>query len=78
MYVCSALTIVFYALWTINFKKPEIVWTTPFLVFLLMSYSFVIESNSEGDPVEVVFNNKILFLIFVLFAACIFDFIYIL
>ena len=78
MYVCSALTIVFYALWTINFKKPEIVWTTPFLVFLLMSYSFVIESNSEGDPVEVVFNNKILFLIFVLFAACIFAFIYIL
>lgn len=76
MYVCSALTVVFYALWTINVKKPEFIWTTPFLILLLMYYSFIIESNSDGDPVEVIFNNKKMFLMVLIFTICIFTLIY--
>ena len=78
MYVCSTLTVVFYALWTINVKKPEIIWTTPFLIILLMYYSFIIEGKSNGDPVEVIFNNRIIIIMALLYAVCIFAFIYIL
>lgn len=78
MYVCSALTVVFYALWTINVKKPETVWTTPFLIIMLMYYSFVVEGNSDGDPVEVIINNKIILIMAIIFTVCIFAFIYVL
>ena len=76
MYVCVALTIVFYALWTVEMPSPQISWTIPIFIILLMSYSLDVEGNSDGDPVEVILHDKILMGILILYAFFIFGLLY--
>lgn len=77
MYVCLALTIVFYSMWATDplviskINNNLLIWTVPIIMLIFFEYSLVIESGSYGDPVEVVINNKeilwtILFYILVL------------
>ena len=77
MYVCLALTIVFYSMWAsdpvISLKNSNLlIWTVPIVMLIFFEYSLVIESGSYGDPVEVLTHNKglwwtVIFYIFVLF-----------
>lgn len=60
MYVALALVIVFYALWTVDFINPAMAWTVPSLMVILLKYSYNIEGASDGDPVEILFHDKIL------------------
>lgn len=60
MYVCVALTNVFYALWTLEMPNPKISWTIPIFIILLMCYSLDVEGDSDGDPVEVILHDKFL------------------
>ncbi len=68
MYLTMGLTITFYALWTINSSfSPEknmqitpIMWTVPGVIFILMRYSLIIERGVEGDPIRVMFSDRIL------------------
>lgn len=68
MYMCAALAIVFYSLWCIDIKTIErmtigVIWSVPLVMILFMRYSFDIEKDSFGDPVEVIFHDKILLLL---------------
>lgn len=68
MYMCAALAIVFYSLWCIDIKTIGrmtlgVIWSVPLVMILFMRYSFDIEKDSFGDPVEVVFHDKILLLL---------------
>ena len=77
MYVCLALTIVFYSMWAsdpiISLKNSNLlIWTVPIVMLIFFEYSLVIESGSYGDPVDVLTHNKwlgwtVIFYIFVLF-----------
>lgn len=77
MYVCLALTIVFYSMWAsdsvISLKNSNLlIWTVPIIMLIFFEYSLAIESGSYGDPVEVLAHNKwlwltVVFYIFVLF-----------
>lgn len=64
MYVCLALTIVFYSMWATDplviykINNNLLIWTIPILMIIFFEYSLVIESGSHGDPVEVVVHNK--------------------
>ena len=49
MYVCVALTIVFYALWTYEMPNAQISWTIPIFIILLMSYSLDAVSYTHLD-----------------------------
>lgn len=66
MYMCLALTIVFYALWCVSpmsmekFNSQYLIWTVPVVMIICMKYSLTIEGNSHGDPVEVLLSDKIL------------------
>lgn len=71
MYVCVALTNVFYALWTFEMPNPRISWTIPIFIVLLMCYSLDIEGESDGDPVEVILHDKILVGIILVYVICI-------
>lgn len=76
MYVCVALTNVFYALWTFEMPNPKISWTIPIFIILLMCYSLDVEGDSDGDPVEVILHDKILIGLISLYAVCIFILLY--
>lgn len=66
MYLCLALTIVFYSLWCVDpvniqkFGTNYLVFTVPLVMIICMKYSLNIEGSSYGDPVEVVLSDKIL------------------
>lgn len=66
MYMCLALTIVFYAMWCVDpiniekFQTNYLIFTIPLLMIICMKYSANIEGDSLGDPVEVVLSDKIL------------------
>lgn len=62
MYVCMALTLVFYSLWATDpSRETSLFWTVPIVIIVLMTYSLDIEKEgSTGDPTDVLLNNKVL------------------
>lgn len=66
MYMCFALVNVFYALWSMDARTQEAygnylcIWTVPIVLLICMRYSFDVEGDSDGDPVEVIFHDRIL------------------
>lgn len=75
-YVCVALIIVFYTLWTVEFVDPRMMWTIPVVITILMKYSLDIEGESDGDPVEVLFHDKMLIALTVLYGMGVFVLLY--
>jgi len=75
MHICLGLTITFYALWCVDpvtvhkIGNPYLVWTVPLLVVLGMKYSLNVESQGDGDPVEVIFGDKVLLILGAVFAG---------
>lgn len=73
MYLCLALTIVFYALWTVDpatvarYGTYNLIWTVPLVMLICMKYSLNIEQSSHGDPVDVVLGDKTLLIMIGLF-----------
>lgn len=63
MYLCMAATIVFYALWAMEKENIILVFTVPIVLLVFMRYNLNVEGASEGDPVEVLFEDKIILLI---------------
>lgn len=77
MYMFLALTIVFYSLWCASSPKAAMIWTVPFIILLCMRYSMDVESDSFGDPVDVIYSDKFLLLLTFLVGILIFGIIYI-
>jgi 4-hydroxybenzoate polyprenyltransferase len=73
MYICQALCVVFYSLWSIDsrtfekFGSRAFVFTIPIVYFILLKYSFNIEKSSDGDPVPVILHDKCLILLCLLY-----------
>lgn len=70
MHMSSALAIIFYALWCVeNSTKYAInlVYSVPLVMLIVMKYSLDIERKSDGDPVNVILNDKWLMLLTVLY-----------
>jgi len=80
MYVCLALTLVFYSLWATDPSRdnPLMFWTIPLVMILLMTYSLDIEKEgSAGDPTDVLLGNKALVILAVVYVALATYFLYI-
>lgn len=65
MNMCLTLAIAFYALWsvdenTMNAYGQYLVFTIPIVVLIVMKYSLTVEGDSDGDPVDVLLNDKVL------------------
>ena len=74
MYVCLALALVFYSLWSVdekNYNSQYLIFTVPVVMLITMKYSLDIEGNSDGDPAEVLMNDKILLLLCAIYFACV-------
>lgn len=79
MYVCLGLTLVYYSLWAIDPAQEhrQIFWTIPLLIVVVMTYSLAIEeAGSEGDPVAVVLNNKVLLVLVAVYGLLITSLVY--
>lgn len=82
MSMSLTLANVFYALWsmddkTISFYNNQyLVFTVPIVLLITMKYSFDIEGDSDGDPVEVLLNDKTLLTLCVLYLAVMFTILY--
>ena len=76
MYVAVALVIVFYSLWSTESLNSKMIWTVPFFIIILMKYSFDIEGDSDGDPVEVITHDWILMLLVLMYGLLVGTLIY--
>lgn len=78
MYVCLTLTIVFYAMWTVDpnvvniLRYNWLIWTVPLIMLILFQYSLIVEKDSYGDPVDVILHSKPLLLLVLFYIICIF------
>jgi 4-hydroxybenzoate polyprenyltransferase len=79
MYVCQALCVVFYALWSIDAATVQklhtgaFVYTIPLFLIILLKYSLNVETTSDGDPTAIVLQDKtLLFLcaVYLIWAFC--------
>ena len=83
MYLCLALAIVFYALWSadsaiiIKYGANKLIWTVPFIILLTMKYSADVESDSHGDPVDVILGDRALLVMGIIYAFAMIALIYI-
>lgn len=83
MYTCLSLAIVFYALWCVDpttiarYSNGAIVWTVPLVILIAMKYSLNLESDSDGDPVEVILRDKVLLLLLFIYGMTTMALIYI-
>jgi len=82
MYVCQALCIVFYSLWSIDsvtvqkFNTNAFVYTIPIMLIIFFKYSLNIETDVDGDPTSVLLGDKILLSLCVAYIIIVFCIIY--
>ena len=71
MYTFLATSLVFYSLWCTNngthIEDSKMIISIPFLYFIVLRYSLIIEGDSFGDPIDVLLKDKILLLSSVLY-----------
>jgi len=83
MYLCLALAVMFYAMWTVDAAtvarvgSDALVWTVPLVLLICMKYSLTIDGESDGDPVEVLLHDKVLLLLCLVLAAAVGAILYI-
>lgn len=83
MYMCLSLANVFYALWCVDAGTSSrygapLVFTVPVVLLILMRYSMDVESDSDGDPVEVLLRDRALAALCLAYFACMFTILYVL
>ena len=83
LYMCVALAVMFYSLWTVDemtvarVGSENLIWTVPLMILICLKYSLNVEGDSDGDPVEVLLHDKILLLLIGILGLVIFALIYI-
>ncbi len=80
MYMCLTMAIIFYSLWVVGESDSAnnlLLWTIPLVILIFMKYNMDIESDSFGDPVEVVYGDKTILTLISLYAILIMIIIYV-
>lgn len=67
-YLSLALVIVFYSLWSIEQDIKYLSCTYSLLILIFMKYSLNIEKNDEGDPTTILYQDKLLFLLCIIYS----------
>ena len=84
MYVSLALANAFYALWSMDaatvehYRSNYVVLTVPLVFIITMKYGLNVESGGDGDPVEVLLNDKVLTVLCILYFIIMFVILYVL
>jgi hypothetical protein len=69
MFVCAGLSVVFYSFWALA-NREAMMYTVPLVIFIVCRYLVCIFGDkSLGDPVSVIFGDKVLIASAVAFGA---------
>ena len=72
MYMNLGMAIVFYSLWATDELvvariSENLIWTIPIIIVICMKYSLDVETGGDGDPTNILLEDKVLMgLIFIL------------
>lgn len=82
MYMFLSMAIIFYSLWAtdktmVEYSDNQLIWTIPIVMLLCMKYSMNIEGNGDGDPVEVIMNDKVIIVLGLVLVILLFLILYI-
>ncbi|MCL2619907.1 MAG: decaprenyl-phosphate phosphoribosyltransferase [Defluviitaleaceae bacterium] len=76
VFVFAGLAVVFYALWTMT-SVGAMIYTVPLVVFIVCKYLLaVFRENSFGDPISIIFADKLLLIAIAVFGILSFVFLY--
>lgn len=75
MYMFFALAICFYSLWAME-QGQWALFSVPLIMIIGMRYSLIVEGISDGDPVDVILNDKMLLILGGIYAFYMFSAIY--
>lgn len=67
MYFCLSIGVVFYSIWALSLGDYYI-YTVIGVIIICMRYSLIVESDSLGDPVDVLLSDKVLIGMVILFS----------
>lgn len=70
-YLSLGLTLVFYSLWTIEQDTKFIIFTIPLIIIIFMKYCLNIEKNNEGDPTTILYQDKVLMMLCIIYGLTI-------
>ncbi len=76
MTLMMGLTVVFYALWSRDFKNRYMIFTVPLFIVIMLRYGMVSDKRSDGDPVEVILCDRTLILLLVVYGLIVAGMLY--
>lgn len=82
MYVSLGLAIISYSLWCVdpltktNITSNYLILTIPLIMMIFQKYSLIIEGDSDGDPIEVILNDKTLIFLLLIYIISMFVIVY--
>ena len=74
--VFMALILVFYSLWCITVQQNGFEWSVIIVMLIFVRYSYLIKSESDGDPVSVLLSDKFLLLLVLIYCVYVFAVVY--
>ncbi|MDR0272799.1 MAG: UbiA prenyltransferase family protein [Clostridiales bacterium] len=76
VFACAGVSIVFYALWALT-SVSAMIYTVPLVIFVILKYLLNVHNGiSHGDPVTVIFDDKVLLLAIAVFGIISILFLY--
>ena len=64
MYMYLGIFLVFYALWSVDKGAlPGMIYTTPLVIVMVMRYTYALEKDEQGNPVDMILKEKVLLLL---------------
>lgn len=77
-YVTLGLMLVFYSLWVIEQDIKYLSFTIPLIIIIFMRYCLIIEKSDEGDPTTILYQDKFLMILSLIFGISMICFLVIL
>ncbi len=77
MYMYLGIFLVFYALWSVDTTVLHgMIYTTPLVIIMVMRYTFALENDSSGNPVDMILGDKVLILLGAVYCLFVFTQLY--
>ncbi|MDE6849206.1 MAG: UbiA prenyltransferase family protein [Ruminococcus sp.] len=64
MYMYLTLFMIFYAVWSLSLENSQVlIYTTPLIMVMSMRYTYRLEVDAHGNPVDMILHDKVLIML---------------